>query len=383
MPTAWDGHGGSNEGVAPPQRGKLPRGQSSLDVIVEAGFLPSGSGPLEYAAWLRQPLTAIISDLNTYIDARFAILWAPFVSDVQDLADAAAASATSAGTAETNAEAAQTAAEAAQAAAEAAAALVVGGVLASGFVTGLYMAPNGANPTTRIDFTVGQARSSDNTTDIVLASPMTKRLDATWVAGSGNGGRLVATALAAGQSWHAHLLYHPTGPVIDIGFSLSATAPELPSGYTKAAYIGPLPLLGSESFPASGTAIPFFVQDGNHIQLKTPSAGYQAQTGSTSPQLKDFPVPVGIKLDVDIYGQYVSDGTTSLLVFKDPDLGVPSAFGGNDQYSHYRCSTNERYLAYPVRVKCNTLGRIYVHSSYAAGIWAAKVLGYRFPRGLQ
>lgn len=383
MPTVWDGHGGTNGG-GPPQRGLRPRGQSSLDVIVEGGFLPPGSGPIDYANWLREPLNAIIGDLNTYIDARFALLWAPFVSDVQDIADAAAASAGLADADRIAAQAARDAALAAQAAAEAAAALVVGGVLAAGFVTGLYMSPNSANPTTRIDVTVGQARSSDNTTDIILAAPMTKRLDAVWVAGTGNGGRDVPTALAADQSWHMHLVWHPTGPVVDIVFSLSVTAPTLPAGYTKSAYIGPLPRLGSESYPASGTAIPFFLQDGNQIQLRAPSVGYQAQSGTTSPQLKDLPsVPLGIKVNAILYAQYVGDGNTGLLVFKDPDLGVPSAFGGNDQWAHIRVSTNERYLTYPVGVKTNTLGRVYVHSSYAPAIWAAKVIGFTFPRGLQ
>ena len=70
---------------------------------------------------------------------------------------------------------------------------------------------------------------------------MTKRLDATWSAGSGNGGLLNGTAVpkAINSTYHCYKIYNPTTNVEDSAFLLgiAGTAPDptsvLPSGYTK------------------------------------------------------------------------------------------------------------------------------------------------------
>lgn len=381
MTTVFDGQGVSN-GTSPPQPGRLPRGQSSLDVIIEGGFLPIGSGPVEYAAWLREPINAIIGDLDAHIDSRFTVLWAPFVGDMTTLANGAAASAAAALTSENNAETAEAAALAAQAAAEAAAALVTGGVMAAGFISGLECSPDAGDPIHDIAISAGQCRSSNNANDIVLAAPLVKRLDAVWAAGTGNGGRDVATALAAGQTWFVHVVQDNAGPTVDAVFSLSPTAPTLPAAYDVSRLVCALPPLGSTASPPSGTDIPYFIQhpDGE-VELKTPNAGFVGQSGNASPMLKDWDaLPYGIAVEAKIFAQANYDGTTTHMVFKNPTFGVPSAFGGTDQWSHIRLSTAEKYLTAIVRVWTNTSAQCYVHISQAGATWAAKVVGYRWDR---
>jgi hypothetical protein len=165
---AFNGQGASN-GTSPLQKHGGPRGFSSLDIIVQGGFLPLGSGPVEYAAWLREPVDAIEADVLLFTQGVVNAANAPTIAAAQAFADAAEGSAQAAQGDAVAAQDAQTAAEIAQAAAEAAAALVSGGVLASGAMFGFGTAPTVGHETTQITVQIGQCRSSDNTQDIALA----------------------------------------------------------------------------------------------------------------------------------------------------------------------------------------------------------------------
>jgi len=64
---------------------------------------------------------------------------------------------------------------------------------------------------------------------------MTKRLDATWSAGSGNGGLFNGTAVPkANSTWYfLFAIYNPTTNTIDFGFDTSIIAANRPVDYTK------------------------------------------------------------------------------------------------------------------------------------------------------
>src|SRR5690606_22429348 len=65
--------------------------------------------------------------------------------------------------------------------------VAVGGMPRS-YLAGLGLANNATDPSNDIDIADGAARADDDAADLVLASPLTKRLDAGWTAGSGQGG---------------------------------------------------------------------------------------------------------------------------------------------------------------------------------------------------
>jgi hypothetical protein len=82
---------------------------------------------------------------------------------------------------------------------------------------------NGTDATNDIDFSAGSKRDSTNTYTIVAASAMTKRADATWAAGTGNGGMASGVTWAA-NDFHLHLLGKTTDPsAYDYVFDTSAT----------------------------------------------------------------------------------------------------------------------------------------------------------------
>lgn len=254
--------------------------------------------------------------------------------------------------------------------------------LASGAIFGLTIGNNVTSPTTQIDIAIGQARDSTNTVDIVLTAPLTKTLTAVWGAGTGQGMRDNAAALAALQSYAIFLIMNPTSGVVDVLASQSATNPTLPPGYVYFRRIAFLPRLGTDNIPASGTNIQTFYQWGDQFWFFNGNNEWTAQTGSTAALLREVYLPLGAKVDGMFYAQYnVGGAVTALLRVWDPDRGVIPALGGSGQSGQIRLSTNESYLTAEFTCPCNTAAQVYVESSVSAAIWALKTLGWIDYRG--
>lgn len=105
-------------------------------------------------------------------------------------------------------------------------------VTPAGFIYGLETSNNAVDNNNDIDIGAGYARDTTNVDTILLTAAMTKRVDAAWAAGSGNGGRMSAAAVADGTTYHLFVIKNPTTGVVDAGFDVSPTAPTLPTGYT-------------------------------------------------------------------------------------------------------------------------------------------------------
>lgn len=103
--------------------------------------------------------------------------------------------------------------------------------LPTAYIGGLTTSNNAADAVNDIDVAPGRARDSTDTADIVLTAAMTKRLDAAWAAGTGNGGR--DTGSIGDGLWAVWAIYNPTTKASDVIFSLSFTAPTLPTDWTK------------------------------------------------------------------------------------------------------------------------------------------------------
>lgn len=70
-----------------------------------------------------------------------------------------------------------------------------------------------------------------------VTSDITKGIDATWTAGTGNGGLDTGTVQSS-QVYYIHIIHNLTSGVVDGLFSLSRTAPTMPSGYAERRCIG-------------------------------------------------------------------------------------------------------------------------------------------------
>lgn len=127
--------------------------------------------------------------------------------------------------------------------------------------------------TSKLDIAAGEVRDDSNTLDITLAA-IVKSNASTWAVGTGNGG--LDTGSVAASTWYAvyAILRADTG-ISDALFSLSGTAPTMPTGYAYKRRIGWVLTDGSKNF------VPF-TQDGDHFAWATPVLDVNSTTGTSS-----------------------------------------------------------------------------------------------------
>ena len=89
---------------------------------------------------------------------------------------------------------------------------------------------------------IGAARDSTNAEDLTLAAAITKRIDASWVVGTAQGGldgsESVAGTPDATTWYYIHLIKRSDTGVVDALYSESATAPTMPASYDLRRLIG-------------------------------------------------------------------------------------------------------------------------------------------------
>lgn len=100
------------------------------------------------------------------------------------------------------------------------------------YIAGLVPAWTSA---TLIGATSGKCRNSTDAADITLSSAFTKGTGA-WTAGTGNGG-MDTGSVASSTQYHWFVIKKDSDGTGDLLFSLSATAPTMPAGYTYFRYI--------------------------------------------------------------------------------------------------------------------------------------------------
>jgi hypothetical protein len=159
-----------------------------------------------------------------------------------------------------------------------------------GFLFGLTLSNNVTDPTNDIDIAAGKCRDSTAARNMVLASALTKRLDAAWAVGSGNGG--LDTGSIANATYHIWLIKRSDTGVVDALFSASASAPTMPASYDYKRRIG--------SIVRASAAIKTFVQDGDLFMWKSPVNDVAAGNPGTAAVTRTLTVPVGIRVSAKI-----------------------------------------------------------------------------------
>lgn len=153
----------------------------------------------------------------------------------------------------------------------------------AGHLYGMTLSNNSTDATNDIDFAAGQAIDSTNA-QAITCSAMTKRLDAAWAAGTGNGG--LDTGSIANTTYHCFAIKKDSDGSGDFLFSASATSPTMPSGYTYFRRIGSI-------VRASG-AIRAFSQFGDRFLYDAPIGGdYNTANPGTSAVTITLSVPTG------------------------------------------------------------------------------------------
>jgi len=222
---------------------------------------------------------------------------------------------------------------------------VATGGLPAGYIYGLGLSNNATDATNDIDIAVGKARDITDTEDMILASALTKRLDAAWAVGTNQGG--LDTGSIANTTYHVWLIKRSDTDVVDALFSTSATSPTMPTNYDYKRRIGSIIRLSA--------AIKAFHQDGDNFVWDTPIRDIDNATLTTSSQTETLTVPNGIVVNAMIVasGYKTGDGINIYVRALD-QVDLTPAFYTNMNIRSTASSENITALT----VKTNTSSQI-------------------------
>lgn len=157
------------------------------------------------------------------------------------------------------------------------------------YLAGCQLTNNAGSPTTKVDFSAGQAQDTGNAGAMTLAA-ITKDLTASWVVGTGNGGLAAALSLLANTWYHTFVIKRTDTNVVDAYFDTSVSAANIPSPYTLFRRVGSVRTDG-------GSLILAFTQDGDYFQWSVPLLETTSATPGTTAVTQTLTrVPTGVNV---------------------------------------------------------------------------------------
>jgi hypothetical protein len=221
-------------------------------------------------------------------------------------------------------------------------------ILPKGYLYGLTLSNNATDVVNDIDFAVGEAVDDSFAINMVLASILTKRLDATWVVGTNQGGLDGGTI--ANTTYHAFLIRRPDTGVVDALFSTSAVAPVMPASYTQKRRIMSILRVG-------GSIVPF-TQNGDEVLRMTPVSDFAAVSAGTAAVLRTLSVPLGIKVTAIVsIGTANGAGEDARGLVTSPDVNDTLPTAGNT-WNYGSSSSSVQLWSDPQLIRTNTSGQI-------------------------
>jgi len=231
-------------------------------------------------------------------------------------------------------------------------------------IVGLNITNNGSDANNDLDISAGRCLDATSIDMLVLPSALTKRTDATWVAGTNQGGWDTGSK-AADDNMHIWLIKNPTTGVVDILFSDNAS-PTMPSGFTLKRLAHILKLDGS------GNIRPH-IHEGNTIIYKSPIADFTTSAQSTTPISYSLTVPAGYVLQpLGTFNIGHASTSTSILIYSPDQSGGTPAFTSGDFY----IDNGSDGVGIPAYLRTNTARQITIDASAASTIIRWRTHGY-------
>lgn len=183
------------------------------------------------------------------------------------------------------------------------------------WIAGLTYANNAGDATNDIDIAVGECRDSTNAANMLLGSALTKRLDASWVVGTNQGG--ILSGSAADVDYNIWAIKRVDTGVVDVGMETTANAtPTLPSNYTLYRKIGWFKRVG-------GSIVLFhtYERDGGgiHMAWDSPTLDVDQTNGMSSTARTDalkVPLTFSVMATINVV---LTDATGGAAYFSCPD----------------------------------------------------------------
>lgn len=230
-----------------------------------------------------------------------------------------------------------------------------------GPIFGLTLSAAGATATFGI--------AAGGTSGMALASVYTK-IGTAWAVGTGNGG--IDTGAIANSTWyHVWLIQRVDTGVVDVLFSLSATAPTLPANYTRKRRLGAMLTDGSAQWVK-------FTQKGNEFLWSIPVGDYVAVNAAVTTAITlTLKVPTGIQVNAlfswTVTGN-VNNGTNLVTALDQTDSAPTTSL--NTQIVPAG-ATNASSLS----IRTNTSAQIRVRFANSTTDYYVSTQGWIDPRG--
>lgn len=231
-----------------------------------------------------------------------------------------------------------------------------------GHIGGLTLSAAGSTATFGV--AAGSAADSTNIDLMTLASAYTKTTSS-WAVGSGNGA--MDTSTVANSTWyHVHLIKRVDTGVVDVLFSLSATAPTMPTNYTLFRRIGSMKTDGSAQWVK-------FSQNGDEFLWDAVIADVSATNPGTSAATRTLTVPTGVKVNaliaVTSNSNGINDGRVAISSLDKSDEGAVAGNAG----MYNGISTAEMIVMAFLSVRTNTSAQIRSRNN-ASGVASSLII---------
>ncbi len=192
----------------------------------------------------------------------------------------------------------------------------------------ITIANNATDVNNDIDFSAGNAPLDDGSGQVLLTSTLVKRLDASWVAGTNQGGLFSGTK-AINTWYYLFAIVNTTTGATDAGFDSSSTGANIPAGY-KGSYRGAVLTDGSGNIRAFKKIQNRFYLGSITDASASPSSSVYSTYTLSVPKLNNIIAMVKSTCD------YTGSGVTTLGVnyrFTSTSIAIESYFTATSGYT--------------------------------------------------
>jgi hypothetical protein len=226
------------------------------------------------------------------------------------------------------------------------------------WLAGLTLSNNVSDATNDIDIAAGECADSTNTFLLKLTSSITKRLDAAWAVGTNQGG--LDTGAIANGVYHKWLIERSDTGVVDALFSLSATAPTMPTSYDRKKRLGGI-------IRAGGTILPF-TQFKDNFLLTTPVRDINVTNPGNTAQTRTLAsIITGVRVRAYLHVATFDTGALESVYVSDLNATDQAPSQTASPLHSNRSQVANDTGANPMSVLTNTSGQIRTRNS-AGGV---------------
>lgn len=233
------------------------------------------------------------------------------------------------------------------------------------YLAGFTLSNNGTDATNDIDIAAGAARDSTNAENLI-GTAMTKRLDANWAAGTGQGMRNSAAAITD-TTYHIYAVAKALGADPDYYAHTSATAAtvlaalQAETGGADYLYVRRI-----GSIIRASAAIVAFSQWGDEFLRNAAVLDVDDDNPGTSAVTRAVSVPTGIKVDARLHVTVVGASNTTLAYISPLDVSDQAPSATAAPLSNGGGTNTSGTVTTGVEVRCRTNTSAQVRSRLSA-----------------